>query len=77
MLPSTFASRVRPYLIYNNPSFNFRLISDALARYAEQTGIDLTQNSFVDMLQLSDSSDTVLDLLEEQRSTNIEMGTED
>lgn len=76
MLPSTLASRVQPYLIYNNPSFNFRLISDALASYAEETGIDLTQNSFADMLQLSDSSDTVLGLLEEQRSANIEMGTE-
>ena len=76
MLPSTLASRVQPYLIYNNPSFNFRLICDALASYAEQTGIDLTQNSFADMLQLSDSSDTVLDLLEEQRSANIEMGIE-
>jgi hypothetical protein len=45
---------------------NFQLLTKALGDYVKQTGIDLTKNSFADKLQLADSPDDILQLLEEQ-----------
>ncbi|KAH9981714.1 hypothetical protein BJV74DRAFT_75343 [Russula compacta] len=49
----------------SSPS-NFQLITDALADYAEQTGIDLSINPFAEKLQLSTSPDAILELLHER-----------
>ena len=45
---------------------NFQLLTKALGDYVKQTGIDVTKNPFADKLQLADSPDDVLQLLEEQ-----------
>ena len=45
------------------PQSNFQLIIDALANYANQTGIDLSNNPFADKLQLSNSPDAIIELL--------------
>ena len=47
-------------------SSNFQLIVDALADYAEQTGIDLSNNPFARRLELSNSSQAIVELLEER-----------
>ena len=47
-------------------SSNFQLIVDALADYAEKTGIDLCNSPFAETLQLSKSSDDILQLLQER-----------
>lgn len=49
----------------SSPS-NFQLITDALADYTEQTGIDLSNNPFAEKLQFSTSPDAILELLHEQ-----------
>jgi len=41
-------------------------IIDALANYANQTGIDLSQNPFAERLQQSTTSDAILELLQER-----------
>ena len=51
----------------SNP--NFRLIIDALANYANQTGIDLSQNPFVEKLRQSNTPDAVLGLLQEREKS--------
>ena len=43
---------------------NFHLILHALDDYAKQTGIDLTKNPFAEILQNCDSSDSILQLLQ-------------
>ena len=48
------------------PSPNFQLIVDALAEYAKRTGIDLTKNPFADKIELSNSPDAILELLQER-----------
>jgi len=48
------------------PHSNFQLIIDALADYADQTGIDLSQNPFVEKLQQSNTPDAILGLLQER-----------
>jgi len=45
---------------------NFKLIIDALADYANRTGIDLSNNPFSEKLQVSSSPDDILGLLEER-----------
>jgi fungal STAND N-terminal Goodbye domain len=46
---------------------NFQsIIIDALADYANQTGIDLSQNPFAERLQQSKTSDSILELLQER-----------
>ena len=41
-------------------------VIDALADYADQTGIDLSQNPFAQKLQQSDTPDAILELLQER-----------
>jgi hypothetical protein len=50
-------------------NFNFQLIIDALANYANQTGIDLSQNPFVEKLRQSNTPDAVLGLLQEREKS--------
>ena len=45
---------------------NFQLIIDALANYADLTGINLSENPFAEKLQVSSSPDDILGLLEER-----------
>jgi hypothetical protein len=45
---------------------NFKLIIDALADYASLTGINLSENPFAEKLQVSNSPDDILGLLEER-----------
>jgi hypothetical protein len=52
--------------ITHNPQSNFQLIIDALANYADQTGIDLSNNPFADKLQLSNSPDAIIELLHDR-----------
>ena len=49
----------------SSPS-NFRLILDAFSDYANITGINLSNNSFAEKLQLSTSPSAILELLEER-----------
>jgi hypothetical protein len=49
------------------PSCNFQSIFDAaLADYLDQTGVDLTKNSFAEKLQTCQSADDILDLLQDK-----------
>jgi fungal STAND N-terminal Goodbye domain len=48
-------------------SSNFRLIIKALADYAKLTGIDLTKNPFAEKIDLSNSPDAILELLQERQ----------
>jgi fungal STAND N-terminal Goodbye domain len=50
-------------------SSNFKLIVDALADYAKQTGIDLTKTPFVKKIEHSNSSEAILELLKEREKT--------
>ncbi len=50
----------------HTPQSNFQLIIDALANYANQTGIDLSNNPFADKLQLSNSPDAIIELLHDR-----------
>ncbi|KAF8258919.1 hypothetical protein EI94DRAFT_1067454 [Lactarius quietus] len=45
---------------------NFQLIIDAFDDYAKQVGTDLTKNPLADALRASDSSNAVLELLQEK-----------
>jgi len=45
---------------------NIKLITDALADYAKQTGIDLFNNHFATKFEQSSSPDAILQLLEER-----------
>ena len=45
---------------------NLQLIIDALADYANQTGIDLSRNPFVEKLQRSNTPDAILRLFQER-----------
>lgn len=45
---------------------NFQLIINALAHYANLTGIDLTKNPFAEKIELSNSSEAILELLQER-----------
>ena len=47
-------------------SSNFQLIVEALADYAELTGIDLTKNPFAEKIQTSNSPEAILELLQER-----------
>ena len=47
-------------------SSNFQSFLDALADYANQTGIDLTKYPFADKLQSCHSPESVLDLLRDK-----------
>ena len=48
-------------------SSDFRLIVKALADYAKLTGIDLTKNPFAEKIELSDSPEAILELLQERQ----------
>jgi hypothetical protein len=50
---------------------NFQLILDALADYAHQTGIDLSQNPFALRLQLINTPTDILELLQEREKAFI------
>ena len=50
----------------HTPQSNFQLIIDALANYANQTGINLSNNPFADKLQLSNSPDAIIELLHDR-----------
>ena len=45
---------------------NFQLITDALADYAKLTGIDLSNSPFAQRLELSNSPQAIVELLEER-----------
>jgi hypothetical protein len=45
---------------------NVKLITDALADYAKETGIDLSKNPFATKFEQSSSPDAILQLLEER-----------
>ena len=45
---------------------SFRLITDALGEYAKQTGIDLSNDPFAEEIQLLNSPDDILRLLQER-----------
>ena len=45
---------------------NFRLIIDAFDDYTKQVGVDLTKNPLADALRGCDSSDAVLELLQDK-----------
>ena len=45
---------------------NLQLISNSLAEYAHQTGIDLSQNPFAEKFQQSITPDAILELLQER-----------
>lgn len=45
---------------------NLQLISNSLAEYAHQTGIDLSQNPFAEKFQQSTTVDAILELLQER-----------
>jgi hypothetical protein len=47
-------------------SDNVKLITDALADYAKETGIDLSKNPFATKLKQSSSPHAILQLLEER-----------
>jgi hypothetical protein len=48
---------------------NSQLIIDALADYANQTGIDLTRNPISEKIKLSTSPEAILELLQERESS--------
>ena len=52
--------------ITHNPQSNFQLIIDALANYANETGIDLSNSPFADTLQVSNSPEAVLEVLHDR-----------
>ena len=45
---------------------NFQLIINAVADYAKQTGIDLAKNPFAEKIELSNSPEAILELLQER-----------
>jgi hypothetical protein len=47
-------------------SSNFQLVTKALADYAEQTGIDLTESPFADKLERCDSAEDISGLLQDR-----------
>jgi hypothetical protein len=51
------------------PHSNFQSIIDALANYTSKTGVDLSQNPFVEKLEQSNTSDDVLELLQEREKS--------
>jgi hypothetical protein len=48
---------------------NFQLIVNALADYANLTGIDLTKNAFAEKIERSDSPEAILELLQEREKS--------
>ena len=53
--------------IPSSPS-NFKLIVNAVADYAKQTGIDLAKNPFAEKIELSNSPEAILELLQEREN---------
>ena len=49
----------------SSPS-NYQLITNALAEYAKQTGIDLTENPFIEKIERSNSPEAILELIQER-----------
>jgi hypothetical protein len=47
-------------------SSNFQLIINALADYANQTGIDLTKHPFANQIQNCDSADAIFQLMKDK-----------
>jgi len=45
---------------------NFHLVVDALGDYLNQTGVDLSQNPFAEKIQLSNTPNDILEILEER-----------
>jgi hypothetical protein len=45
---------------------NFQLITNALADYANQTGIDLAKDPFAEKIEHSNSPEAILELLQER-----------
>jgi hypothetical protein len=53
---------------HTTPPSSLQLIIDALGDHARLTGIDLSKNPFAEKLQLSNSPESILELLEERES---------
>jgi len=49
-----------------NPQSNYQSIIDALTNYADQTGIELSNNPFANKLLLSDSPEAILELFHDR-----------
>ena len=49
----------------SSPS-NLQLITNALAEYAKQTGVDLTENPFFEKIKCSNTPEAILELLQER-----------
>lgn len=49
-------------------TFNFQLIIEAFADYAELTGIDLSKSSFAEKLERSNSPHSILEMLQEREN---------
>jgi hypothetical protein len=52
-----------------SPTSNFQLIVDALADYAKITGVDLSKNPFAEKIELSNSPEAILELLQERQNS--------
>lgn len=50
----------------SEPHSNFQLVINALADYANLTGVDLSNNPFAENLQQYNTPDSILDLLQER-----------
>ena len=48
---------------------NFRLILNALAEYAKQSGIDLTKNPFAEKIERCDTVEAISQLLQDRAKT--------
>jgi len=64
--PSAHLMTSSGYTTSNVSPSNFQILTDALANYSRQTGIDLPKNAFTQKLQLSKSPDDILQLLRER-----------
>jgi hypothetical protein len=53
----------------SSPSNLQLIINAALADYAKQTGVDLTKNPIADKIELSNSPEAILGLLQEREKT--------
>src|SRR5712671_2145661 len=73
-IPIPWTSQISACFMSSSPQTTispstFQLIVDALIDYSEKTGIDLANNPFADKIQLSESPDDILQLLQERENS--------
>jgi hypothetical protein len=66
-LPVDFTPSIS-YTMTSEPQSNFQLVVNALADYANLTGVDLSNNPFVEKLQRCNTPDAILCLLQEREN---------